>query len=70
MKDELGLLSIKEASELLRLSETAILKLRNAGEIPFVNFGSKIYYRKESLIKYVEGQEIKNANSFNTGDSN
>lgn len=65
MKDELGLLNVKEAAELLRLSETAIQKLRKAGAIPFVKFGSKVYYRKESLIKYVEDQE-----TINTGESN
>ena len=57
MKDELGLLNLQETAEFLRLSPTAVQKLRNAGDIPFVKFGSKVYYRKDSLIKYVEGQE-------------
>lgn len=55
---ELGLLTTKEAAELLRLSPSAIQKLRMEGHIPFVKLGKKVFFKKEALVKFVDGQQF------------
>jgi excisionase family DNA binding protein len=54
----LGLLTTKEAAELLRLSPSAIQKLRMEGHIPFVKLGKKVFFKKEALVKYVDDQQL------------
>jgi len=55
---ELGLLTTKEAAELLRLSPSAIQKLRMEGHIPFVKLGKKVFFKKEALVKFVDDQQF------------
>ena len=53
---ELELLTTKEAAQFLRLSPSAIHKLRKEGHIPFVQLGKKVFFKKESLVEYVNDQ--------------
>ena len=64
-KNDLGLLTTDEAGELLRSSRSAVTKLRDEGKLPFINIGSKVYFRRESLIKFVEDQEVIVTNPSN-----
>lgn len=54
--NEIEILNTKEAAELLRLSPSAVHKLRKEGQIPFVKLGKKIFFKKESLVDYVNKQ--------------
>ena len=56
--NELGLLTSKEAAELLRVSVSAVNKLRIDGSLPFVKLGGKIFYKKDALASYVEDQQL------------
>jgi excisionase family DNA binding protein len=56
--DDLGLLTTKEAAELLRLSPTAVRNLRLAGKLPFVKLGRKIFFKKSALIEFVDNQQL------------
>jgi len=55
-ENELDLLTTKEAAAFLRLSPSAIYKLRTEGKIPFVQLGKKVFFKKESLVEYVNDQ--------------
>ncbi len=55
---DLGLLTTKEAAEMLRLSESALNKLRYEGQIPFVRLGKKVFFTREQLEKYVDSQQF------------
>jgi len=52
----LELLTTKEAAQFLRLSPSAIHKLRKEGELPFVQLGKKVFFKKETLVEYVNDQ--------------
>lgn len=54
--NEIELLNTKEAAQLLRLSPSAVHKLRKEGHIPFVKLGKKVFFKKESLVDYVNKQ--------------
>lgn len=56
--NELGLLTTKEAADLLRLSPSALQKLRMDGSLPFLKLGGKVFFKKETLAKYVEDQQL------------
>ena len=55
-ESDLELLTTKEAAQFLRLSPSAIHKLRKEGELPFVQLGKKVFFKKESLVEYVNDQ--------------
>ena len=55
---DLGLLTTKEAAELLRMSSSALQKLRYAGKIPFVKLGKKVFFKKDALVKFVDDQQL------------
>lgn len=55
---DLGLLTTKEAAELLRLSPSAVLKLRMEGQIPFVKLGKRVFFKRDALVKYVDEQQL------------
>lgn len=56
--NDLGLLTTKEAAELLRLSPSAVQKLRMEGQIPFIKLGKKVFYKKDALIEFVEKSQL------------
>lgn len=55
-ESDLELLTTKEAAQFLRLSPSAIHKLRKEGELPFVQLGKKVFFKKETLVEYVNDQ--------------
>ncbi len=55
---DLGLFTTKEAAKMLRLSESALNKLRYEGKIAFVRLGSKVLFTKEQLEKFVSDQQF------------
>jgi excisionase family DNA binding protein len=55
---DLGLLTTKEAAELLRLSPSALQKLRNDGQVPFVKLGKKVFYKRDALVRFVDDQQL------------
>jgi len=55
-ENELELLTTKEAAQFLRLSPSALHKLRKEGELPFVQLGKKVFFKRESLVEYVNAQ--------------
>lgn len=55
---QLELLNTKEAAQFLRLSPSAIHKLRKEGRLPFVQLGKKVFFTKSSLIEYVNDQTM------------
>jgi len=55
-ENQLELLNTKEAAQFLRLSPSAIHKLRKEGSIPFVQLGKKVFFKKESLVEFVDKQ--------------
>ena len=55
---DLGLLTTKEASEMLRVSQTALNKLRYDGKLPFVRLGKKVFFTREQLEKFVADQQF------------
>lgn len=52
---ELGLVSGAEAAEYLGVSNAAMFTLKRNGVIPSVRLGRKIYYRRQDLLDYVNG---------------
>ena len=60
-KDEnMELLSIEEAAAYLRFSTTYLYKLARANEIPHMNFGRHILFRKADLYAWV-GSKLQGA---------
>lgn len=55
---DLGLLTKSEAAEFLRLSVSSLDKLRDAGEIPFVKLGKKVFFKRDALADYVDRQQF------------
>lgn len=53
------LLSNREASQLLGLSERYLWTLRQRGELPFLRVGNRIKYRIQDLRKWAE-QRLQN----------
>jgi len=56
--NDLGLLTTKEAAEFMRLSPSAVLKLRMEGKIPFIKLGKKVFFKRDALIAYVDRQQL------------
>lgn len=55
---DLELLNTKEAAEFLRVSPSAIHKLRKEGQLPFVQLGKKVFFTKKALVEYVNDQTM------------
>jgi excisionase family DNA binding protein len=57
MELELGLLTTKEAAAKLRISPSALHKLRMEGLITFIRIGRKVFYKEESLSEFVNNSQ-------------
>ena len=55
---DLGLLTPEEAAELLRITPSAVNKLRMDGQLPFVKLGKKVFYKREALAEFVDNQQL------------
>jgi excisionase family DNA binding protein len=52
------LLTTKEAADFLRLSPAVIHKLKQDGQLPFVQIRRKVFYRKSALLAMIEEHEV------------
>ncbi len=53
------ILNIKELADYLNCSISTIRNLLRKGELPHFRIGKKIYFKKESIDKWVDGNESK-----------
>lgn len=51
------LLKLKDVATMLSLSQPSVLRLVNAGKIPFVLYESKRMYRRRDVMAYIDGME-------------
>ena len=58
-RDPDALLSYKEAGALLRVGRTKLTQLVKKGVVPVVRIGSSVYFRRASLLAWIEKQEQK-----------
>lgn len=59
------LLKLKDVATMLSLSQPSVLRLVNAGKIPFVLYESKRMYRRRDVMAYINNME-----TFRGGKSN
>ena len=52
-------MGVKELSEYLKLSDSAIYKLTSTSQIPHYKSGKKLYFKKEDIDKWLETKRIK-----------
>lgn len=55
------LLTAKEVSEVLRLSERTIFSLTKSGKLPVIRMGSSVRYAPEDVQAYIDGQRLQSA---------
>ena len=58
-RDPDALLTCKEAGALLRVGRTKLTQLVKKGVVPVVRIGSSVYFRRASLLAWIEKQEQK-----------
>ena len=58
-RDPDALLTYKEAGALLRVGRTKLTQLVKKGVVPVVRIGSSVYFRRASLLAWIEKQEQK-----------
>lgn len=51
------LLRLKDVATMLSLSQPSVLRLVNAGKIPFVLYESKRMYRRKDVMAYIDNME-------------
>ena len=54
------IMNVKEVAEYLSCSESKIRNMTRDKEIPYFRIGSKINFNKETIDRWVNGQEIRN----------
>lgn len=59
------LLKLKDVATMLSLSQPSVLRLVNAGKIPFVLYESKRMYRRRDVMAYID-----NMTTYRGGKSN
>jgi excisionase family DNA binding protein len=52
-------MDVKELSEYLKMSDSAIYKLTSTSQIPHYKSGKKLYFKKEDIDKWLETKRIK-----------
>ena len=53
----LPLLTVREAADVLKVSERTLWTLTNAKEIPAVKVGRSVRYDQADLVKWIAGQK-------------
>lgn len=53
------LLKLKDVATMLSLSPPSVLRLVDAGEIPFVLYGRTRMYRRRDVMAYIENMETQ-----------
>jgi excisionase family DNA binding protein len=59
---EVELLTGQEAADLLRISKSTLAKLRRDGDISAVAIGRRVFYRRESVLKFIASSESSTTN--------
>ena len=52
------LLKLKDVATMLSLSQPSVLRLVDAGKIPFVLYESKRMYRRRDVMAYIDSMEL------------
>jgi excisionase family DNA binding protein len=52
-------MGVKELSEYLKLSDSAIYKLTSTSQIPHSKSGKKLYFKKEDIDEWLQTKRIK-----------
>lgn len=56
-KEDIELMTIKEACSFMRMSRSKLDKLRNDGAIPFIKLGKKVLFKKGTLVDYLHDNQ-------------
>lgn len=59
------LLKLKDVAAMLSLSQPSVLRLVDAGKIPFVLYESKRMYRRRDVMAYIENMETYKGRNTN-----
>ena len=59
------LLKLKDVAAMLSLSQPSVLRLVDAGKIPFVLYESKRMYRRRDVMAYIENMETHKGRNTN-----
>ena len=59
------LLKLKDVAAMLSLSQPSVLRLVNAGKIPFVLYESKRMYRRKDVMAYIDSMELHRGGKAN-----
>ena len=60
-----GLLKLKDVATMLSLSPPSVLRLVDAGEIPFVLYGRRRMYRRKDVLSYIDSLETHKGRNTN-----
>lgn len=52
------LLKLRDVATMLSLSPPSVLRLVDAGKIPFVLYGRTRMYRRKDVLAYIDGMEL------------
>jgi hypothetical protein len=58
---EIEWFDIPETCRFLKISSRTLQNYRNNGLLPFSQVNSKIYFRKQDLLKFLEGHLVNNS---------
>lgn len=59
------LLKLKDVAAMLSLSQPSVLRLVDAGKIPFVLYESKRMYRRKDVMAYIDNMELHRGGKAN-----
>ena len=59
------LLKLKDVATMLSLSQPSVLRLVDAGEIPFVLYGRTRMYRRKDVLSYIDSLETHKGRNTN-----
>ena len=59
------LLKLKDVATMLSLSPPSVLRLVDAGEIPFVLYGRTRMYRRKDVLSYIDSLETHKGRNTN-----
>jgi excisionase family DNA binding protein len=62
---DLGLLTIAEVAELLRISVSSVRRLQQQRRIPFVKVGGSVRFTKSDIVSYLESRRVRAIDAIN-----
>ena len=60
------IMNVKEVAEYLKCSESKIRNMVRDKQIPNFRIGSKLNFNKETINRWINGQEIRNIQNHNS----